>query len=52
VLVRQPADYEGHAVGHFGFFKRSMPKQAWLETAKWLVNPVINKLPDQGAKAA
>jgi len=52
VMVRQPVDYEGHSVGHFGFFKRSMPKQAWLETAEWLVNPVINKHSDQRATAA
>lgn len=33
-----PSDLGTDAVGHFGFFRKSMPRQAWDEIADWLVN--------------
>lgn len=37
-LVRtlSPQDYGLRAIGHFGFFRPSMPRAAWQETADWL----------------
>ena len=31
-----PADLGAGAVGHFGFFRKSMPRAAWDELASWL----------------
>ncbi len=31
-----PAHYGVAAVGHFGFFRRSMPQSAWVDAADWL----------------
>jgi len=31
-----PAHYGVAAVGHFGFFRRSMPQSAWIDAADWL----------------
>ena len=31
-----PADLGADAVGHFGFFRKSMPRAAWDELASWL----------------
>jgi predicted alpha/beta hydrolase len=31
-----PADLGAEAVGHFGFFRKSMPRAAWDEIASWL----------------
>ncbi|MDP1752240.1 MAG: alpha/beta fold hydrolase [Reyranella sp.] len=31
-----PADLGADAVGHFGFFRKSMPRPAWDEIADWL----------------
>lgn len=33
-----PRDWGLQRIGHFGFFKREMPKQRWDEIADWLVN--------------
>ena len=33
---RTPADYGVARVGHFGFFRRSMPVAAWEDVAAWL----------------
>ena len=33
-----PADLGTEAVGHFGFFRKSMPRAAWDELASWLGN--------------
>lgn len=33
-----PADLGVEAVGHFGFFRKSMPRAAWDELASWLAN--------------
>jgi predicted alpha/beta hydrolase len=41
-----PADYGVQAVGHFGFFRRSMPTAAWTDAGDWLSAQV---LPAQGA---
>jgi len=32
----RPAGYGLQAIGHFGFFRRSMPEQAWRDVATWL----------------
>jgi len=31
-----PADLGTQAIGHFGFFRKSMPRAAWDEVARWL----------------
>ena len=31
-----PADIQGQAVGHFGFFREHMRASLWLETVEWL----------------
>jgi hypothetical protein len=31
-----PADLGAEAVGHFGFFRKSMPRVGWDELASWL----------------
>ncbi|MFP5304791.1 MAG: hypothetical protein ACLGI7_03070 [Gammaproteobacteria bacterium] len=37
VLQRiEPRQYGVAAIGHFGFFRSSMPRAAWEETADWL----------------
>jgi predicted alpha/beta hydrolase len=52
--LKRPADYGAESVGHFGFFRRSMPRAAWDDAANWLLAQLPNKvsaqLPD--AKAA
>lgn len=32
-----PADWGLKSIGHFGFFRRSMPTERWDETADWLL---------------
>ncbi|MGE0388433.1 MAG: hypothetical protein AB7Q97_27225 [Gammaproteobacteria bacterium] len=34
---RTPADFGVGAIGHFGFFRRTMPEAAWDEVADWLI---------------
>jgi predicted alpha/beta hydrolase len=34
---RLPSHYGMEKVGHFGFFRRSMPEAAWEEVAQWLL---------------
>jgi predicted alpha/beta hydrolase len=34
--LHAPSDYGVDNVKHFGFFRRSMPRQAWDDAAKWL----------------
>jgi len=34
--LHPPSDYGVGKVGHFGFFRRSMPKAAWEDAARWL----------------
>lgn len=36
----QPADWGLTEIGHFGFFKRSMPAERWDEIAQWLEQAV------------
>lgn len=36
--LRRPSDWGVEKVGHFGFFRRSMPKAAWDEAADWLAS--------------
>ena len=33
-----PGDLGAAAIGHFGFFRKSMPRRAWDEIADWLDN--------------
>lgn len=40
---RTPADFGMQAVGHFGFFRRSMPVTAWDDVGNWLVAQVLPK---------
>ena len=35
-----PADLDAEALGHFGFFRKSMPRKAWDEIADWLIEKV------------
>lgn len=37
-----PQDFGVDRVGHFGFFRRSMPKAAWEDAAAWLQQTVIS----------
>jgi predicted alpha/beta hydrolase len=32
-----PADFGVDAIGHFGFFRKSMPRPAWDGVARWLI---------------
>jgi len=43
VVTRTPEDFSVKSVGHFGFFKRSMPQSAWRETAEWLKSPFLTQ---------
>ncbi len=43
VVTRTPEDFSVKSVGHFGFFKRSMPQSAWRETAEWLKAPFLTQ---------
>jgi predicted alpha/beta hydrolase len=36
ILHVAPVDYGVATIGHFGFFRRDMPEQAWQQTADWL----------------
>ena len=36
IVTRSPEDYGVKAIGHFGFFRSTMPEVAWRETAEWL----------------
>lgn len=38
-----PADLGTAAIGHFGFFRKSMPRAAWDELASWLANRLGSK---------
>ena len=40
---RTPADYGMQSVGHFGFFRRSMPATAWTDVGDWLSSQVLPK---------
>lgn len=46
---RTPADYGVQAVGHFGFFRRSMPIAAWTDAGDWLSAQVLpTQAPTEG----
>ncbi|MFZ5779496.1 MAG: alpha/beta fold hydrolase [Pseudomonadota bacterium] len=45
-----PADLGVPAVGHFGFFRKSMPRPAWDELATWL-NVRLQETPADGQTA-
>jgi predicted alpha/beta hydrolase len=32
----EPGHFDLRSVGHFGFFRRSMPRSAWADAAEWL----------------
>ena len=38
--LKTPADYGAERVGHFGFFRRSMPVMAWADAGDWLEQQV------------
>ena len=38
---KTPADYGVEQVGHFGFFRRSMPVAAWADVGQWLSSQVL-----------
>lgn len=40
-LHLSPADLGTGAVGHFGFFRKSMPRQPWDDLASWLENHLL-----------
>lgn len=42
-----PADFGVAAIGHFGFFRRSMPRRAWDALAAWLARRLAEG-PDEG----
>lgn len=37
VIHRGPEDWGLAKIGHFGFFRPTMPRAAWFETALWLI---------------
>ncbi|WP_257283048.1 serine aminopeptidase domain-containing protein [Endozoicomonas sp. SESOKO1] len=37
VKILDPRDYQMKSIDHFGFFKKSMNRQAWQENAEWLL---------------
>jgi predicted alpha/beta hydrolase len=43
-----PAEHDGRAVGHFGFFRPGVVPELWKEVADWLTAPA----PDQGTVTA
>lgn len=43
-----PADLDVPAVGHFGFFRKSMPRQPWNETADWLAAHILGARHSRG----
>lgn len=43
-----PADLDVPAVGHFGFFRKSMPRQPWNETADWLAAHILGASRSRG----
>lgn len=42
-----PADLDVEAVGHFGFFRKSMPRRPWDEIADWLRDRMRQTGPQQ-----
>jgi predicted alpha/beta hydrolase len=44
VAVMQPRDFGIDAIGHFGFFRESMPRAAWQQTADWLLERVASPM--------
>jgi predicted alpha/beta hydrolase len=47
-----PADLGVDAVGHFGFFRKSMPRQRWDEIADWLDDRLRQTEPASSSKEA
>ena len=41
VVHRTPSDWRRKHIGHFGFFRASMPREAWRETARWLADSAV-----------
>ncbi|WP_066018107.1 alpha/beta fold hydrolase [Endozoicomonas atrinae] len=37
VKILNPRDYQMKSIDHFGFFKKSMNRQAWQESTEWLL---------------
>jgi len=49
VVVKKPEDYGVESIGHFGFFKSSMPVIAWNETVSWLLEKSLESQQVQAA---
>jgi len=49
VVVKKPEDYGVRSIGHFGFFKSTMPVMAWNETASWLLEKSLESQQVQAA---
>ena len=47
-LHRTPVDFGIGAVGHFGFFRKSMPVAAWNEIARWLTEWLLESRAGSG----
>ena len=47
-----PADLGTVSVGHFGFFRKSMPRQPWDDLALWLENHLLGARHSSGATIA
>lgn len=45
LVVRQPKDWGLREVGHFGFFRTTMPRSAWDEVIDWLAAAAQVRLP-------
>jgi len=39
IVTVAPRDVGLRKIGHFGFFRSSMPQKVWDNTARWLLNP-------------
>lgn len=45
VITLRPEDYGCNAIGHFGFFRSTMPERAWTDTATWLRKAAMRAAP-------
>jgi predicted alpha/beta hydrolase len=43
-----PKDWGLDAVGHFGFFRKSLPRPVWNDLARWLIGAVTDPAGDRG----
>lgn len=51
LVIRRPSDWGLRKLGHFGFFRASMPRAAWDEVIEWLAGVAAVRLgPDPEAQ--